>query len=414
MNKDFLALTYLFSCGALGEAPESVEFDIFELLKYAKEQAVFDTTFIAVKSLFNRSLLKIDDKIFNKFSLEFVTKLKLKLQNNIKINSLLSELNQKNIECILLKGNSFAKLYYCPEARPSGDVDILVSPKDEEKALNLLKEKGFSIKYRTKNGNHSECESDIFGLIELHTSLYYNLMSDIWFNNEEMIKEEFLAEGNYKTLGITDGFLYCFLHAVKHFLSNGLSLRQVMDVLLYIKHYKNEIDFERVNNVLENLKYKNFLNILIGIANEYMAFKKDDLIECVYKKEEVDLVLQDMFEGGVFGRKRKFGNAMYYAYSAERYKRYKKRDDFNKVVTQNMRHNAKGVISLKPKNLKKRYNYLKKSIILYPIAVINHFCFLVKSVLKKPRLVKDTVRFNNGNNEKINERLELIKNLDMI
>lgn len=410
MDSNFSALAYLFSCGALGIIPEKTELDIKKVAILAKEQGVWDTVFVALKTLKDNG---INEEKLNKLQLKFISKCANTLKNRERINDLLIEFKEQGIECVVLKGVTLAELYAYPETRQSGDVDLLINPADEQKAIFFLKSKGFSVKQRTENGNHSECKSETYGLIELHTSLYYNLMNDVWFNNHKMIKEEYIDKGNYKTLGITDGFLYCFLHAVKHFLSNGLSLRQVADTLLYIKKYKDKIDFNRVYSVLEDLKYKDFLFSIIGIGIEYMAFQKSDLIECGYSTDKVNLILEDMQKCGIFGKKQNFKNDLYYAYSKERFNK-KGNGNFNSYVTNIKRQNAKGVISFGAKNLQKRYEFYNKNKYLYPVAVVCHFWYLLKTALKKPYLLKDTAKFSGSESQAVSEKLELIKKLNMI
>ena len=103
----------------------------------------------------------------------------------------------------------------------------------------ILRENGFEIEIRAKSANHDECFHKTLGALELHVSLYYDIMQDVWFDNREMVVEECRRVGEINALGITDGYIYTLLHAVKHFLSNGLCVKQIMDVLLYEKTYKS-------------------------------------------------------------------------------------------------------------------------------------------------------------------------------
>lgn len=413
MDRDFCGLMYLYSCSVLGLEPENRGYNLKNVFKTAHEQGVFDAVFLSVKKLFDRGELDVPKDEFNKLSAKFLSCCVLSIKKQDAINSLLLSMKNNGFECVLLKGYTLSRFYKYPEVRQAGDTDILIDESREKDALKFLSDRGFTVSVRSKNGNHSECYSKKYGLVELHTKLYYNLMSDIWFDNEEMIKEPYIDVGNYKTLGITDGFLYVYLHAVKHFLSAGLSIRQVMDVLLYIREYKSKIDWQRVLGILEKLKYKDFLFILTKIGTEYMNFSYDETVTAEVDEGLVQAVLEDIKNSGLFGRKNNFGNDMYYAYSKKRYEK-KKRGDFNKYVTQKMRGNTRAVLSFGFDNLSQRYPYLNKSKLLYPSAVFNHIYFILKTAIKKPRLVKNTVGFQQQNSEKIETRLKELEKLKMI
>ena len=148
---------------------------------------------------------------------------------------LYSKCGKKDIPCCVLKGQALAYLYKNPECRMSGDVDLLVAEKDETAALDILRKNGFSVSVRAQSANHDTCYHDELGCVELHVSLYYDIMQDVWFDNVEMLKEPFMEKNGILMLGITDGYLFTLLHAIKHFLSNGLCVKQIMDVLLYEK-----------------------------------------------------------------------------------------------------------------------------------------------------------------------------------
>lgn len=416
MNKEFLNLIKLFSCGVQNKPLDSFSFDLKTVRRFAIEQNVWPAVFVSVKNFYNEGRCEIPTETFQKLNSGFIAKCVSQLNQTENIKNLLRELKQNGVECVWLKGETLAKLYAYPETRTFGDADILVNPDDEQKALDFLKSKGFTVNHRTDSANHSECVSEKYGVIELHISLYYRQMNEIWFNSEDMLKEPYIDCGDYKSLGFTDGFLFCFLHAVKHFLSNGLSLRQVIDVLLYIKNYNQRIDWERVLKILGGLKYKDFLFSLIGIGVEYMGFSLEELLECSWQNDHIELILNDILECGNFGKNKHFGNDLYQAYSEKRYKACKD-EGYDEYVTRDRRKNAAKMVSFSPKNLRIHYSYAKKSNWLLPIAALNHIFFLFKKVIKKPQLLAETISYKNAKKElsgSVRRKLETIQKLGMI
>ena len=69
---------------------------------------------------------------------------------------------------------------------------------------------------------HFECWRADTGLIEVHVQLSDEISTHVWFNDENLILEEYRkinsSQGNnIKTLGITDGLVFTVLHYIKHF-----------------------------------------------------------------------------------------------------------------------------------------------------------------------------------------------------
>ena len=414
MNKNFQHLMYLFGNGALGKSaplPEGADFEqIFEL---AFSQGGWQTVFLAVKQSENPELVPSD--LFKDLNTRFLISC-IKNQERLEfINSVIETLEESGVETCVLKGQSLAGLYAEPDCRISGDVDLLVSLKDEQKAIEILRSLDYEVEIRPDSSNHSKCVHPVHGVLELHISLYYDIMSDVWFDNIKMLTEDFAILNGVKTLGITDNYIYVVLHAVKHFLSNGLGLRQIMDLLLFTKAYKDKIDKARVDKVFSHLKYQKFIDNLTGIGIKYLGFEKEDLFDCTYNEEEMSEILKDVEMGGLFGKNDKERKSFFEIYNQARFNTFKS-ENFESYMTSWRRKNALKKSSLSLKNMKKHYDFLNDKPYLLPIAYFKHGCAILKTLKKRKKLLSDVVSYKapDTQNEKIQQRMELIKKLDMI
>lgn len=414
MNKSFQHLMYLFGAGALGKTavlPKDADFE--QIFQLAFDQGAWQTVFLAVKQSENPAL--VDEALFKELNTKFLLSC-IKNQDRLEfISGVISKLEEKGVEVCVLKGQSLASLYAEPDCRISGDVDLLVSEKDEQKAVNLLREMDFQVEIRPDSSNHSKCIHQEHGVVELHISLYYDIMNDVWFDNIEMLTEAFVTLNGVKTLGITDNYIYVVLHAVKHFLSNGLGLRQIMDLLLFTKAYKNEIDKNRADEVFAHLKYQKFIDNLTGIGIEYLGFEKDDLFSCEYSMEEMEKILEDVEIGGLFGKSDKERKDFFEIYNQARFNTFKN-ENFESYMTSWRRKNALKKSSLSIKNMKKHYSFLNDKPYLLPVAYFKHTAGILKTIKKRKKLARDVVSYKapSTDNPKIKERLELIKKLNMI
>ncbi|MBQ7039623.1 MAG: hypothetical protein IJN39_03540, partial [Clostridia bacterium] len=209
--------------------------------------------------------------------------------------------------------------------------------------------------------------------------------------------------------------IYTLLHAVKHFLSNGLCVKQIMDVLLYEKAYRSEIDFERVNKLLTHLKYKSFSDSLKSFGLKYFGFKKEDFSEFQYDENLAAKILNDVFEGGLFGKKEERSD-FFEIYNAYRFSTFKK-ENFNEFMTAWRRKNVIKSMSFSCDNMKIRYPYVNKKLYLLPVAWLNHVFVIIKTGLKRFRLVKQSLNYTAPKGEDtavIEKRIALFKEFDMI
>jgi len=400
-------------CGKLDEP-----FDLSLVMRHSAEQGIWQSVFAGIKMAVKNGDISLSEEqksLFEGFNKQLILNCIQRQQRWEEIKGIIGKMEESGIKCCVLKGETLAVLYKNPECRASGDVDLLVDEKDEAKALEILRGFGFEVEIRAKSGNHDECFHEKLGAVELHVSLYYDIMQDVWFDNQEMVKEPWRKVGEINALGITDGYIYTLLHAVKHFLSNGLCVKQIMDVLLYEKAYKNEIDFNRVNDLLTHLKYKSFSDSLKSFGVKYFGFSKEDFSDFVHDEILAEKILNDVFEGGLFGKKEERAD-FFEIYNACRFSTFKK-GDFNSFMTSWRRKNVLKSMSFSWENMKIRYPYVVKKPYFLPIAWIHHIFVILKTGFKRFRLVKQSLHYETPEGEDsavIEKRLALFKEFDMI
>lgn len=413
MNKSFEYLMYLFACGAKGEQARALpDADFEEIIRLAKAQGAWQTVFLAIKQSENANL--IDAELFKEINALFLLSC-IKNQQKLEfINKVIAELEASGVEVCVLKGQSLAQLYKEPDCRISGDVDLLVDIKDEQKAIEILRKFEFNVEARPYSSNHSECVHPVFGIVELHIALYYDIIYDVWFDNVEINQEKPVVLNGIKTLGITDNYIFIALHAVKHFLSDGLGIRQIMDLLLFTKRYKNEIDKNRVNETLGHLKYQKFVDNLFGIGIKYFGFKQDDLFECEYNSEQIIKILEGVEIGGLFGKNTVGEKRFFETYNSMRFNTFKS-EKLENYMAKWSRKNAIKKSSLSMANMKKYYPFLEQKPHLLIVAYAKHLSMISKAIIKRNKLKRYvSYKVPIADNEKIKERIELIKSLGMV
>lgn len=230
-----------------------------------------------------------------------------------RILHLLQDMGQAGFSVQVLKGYAVSRYYFYPECRESVDTDLLISPEDEERVQEFLRNEGFCVQERNPTRHHAVYQHAKYGKIEVHVSLYDEIVENIWFQNvgrNEVINETYEKVvsplGVYYTLGPTDHLIFLALHMVKHFISSGLTIRMMLDVALYFSSNCDRIDATRFWSVMGKLGYADVLNCVFAIVLASGMFDARELpLRSEMTPSQTDLLLQDLALGGYMGIKEK-------------------------------------------------------------------------------------------------------------
>ncbi len=291
MTNHFKNMLYLFAASSRGiKAQIEGELNIEEIRRLSVEQGIW--------TLVYPELAKICDA--SKYQMEFFSLVSKGIAKKEFTLGIIKKIEDAGIPCCLLKGATVAGLYHDPECRVSGDTDILINPDDEEKLIKVLIELGYGVEERAENDHHLKAYHKNGGLLEAHIMLYSKVTAKIIFNDIEVYSEPWTKMNingyDYNILGINDGLMHLTVHYISHLTNEGGGVRQMMDLLLYMEKYKDEIDFERYYGLMEELSYDKLLDVIKTIGAKYFGFD----YEAKYEKE-ADKLLEDSEKGGIFG-----------------------------------------------------------------------------------------------------------------
>ena len=216
-----------------------------------------------------------------------------------------------NVKPIVVKGIICRKLYgHLSDHRPSGDEDIFVSQGEYWQAKEILNANGYVSEFESETVAQLEQLQEIsffHPTNKLHIELHLNpmgretelraKMSDCFGHVFEDYMEIEINGVSIRTMTHQDHLLFLILHAFRHFMTGGLGIRQMLDILLYQECYGSEIDIETLNKKLQEFKADTFYSDMICIGNMYFGFKLDNLKEPNYPED----LLEDMIFCGVFG-----------------------------------------------------------------------------------------------------------------
>lgn len=308
MTSQFETMLHLFGDGATGNFnnyPDGIDIDA--VVSFAHSQGVWTIVYPA--------LSKVCD--VSKYQLQFLKVVSDSIRRNEFTLNIIKKLADAGIDVCILKGVVAASAYANPDCRISSDTDILINPKDEKAIAKLLKENGYSVEKRRRNDHHMKATHPVGGLVEVHVSLYSKITDKILFGSKRMCEESWrnveIGGKTVKTLGINDHLNYLTAHYIKHFVTGGASIRQMMDLLLYIKKYENKINFEKYHILLKELKYDKLIDAVMTIGAVYFGMDFDPT-----QTELGQKLLEDCAGVGLFGTNSGGGASVYKDYCRQR------------------------------------------------------------------------------------------------
>jgi hypothetical protein len=228
---------------------------------------------------------------------------------------LIGRLQKDDIYALLVKGQGVAQCYEKPLWRTSGDIDLLLSDDNYEKAKALLTPLASRIDEEIPITKHIAMNLD-FWEVELHGTLRSKLWRRV-DNVLDEIKEEVFCRGTISSWNINqtqifildpdENVVYVFSHILKHFFRGGTGLRQICDWCRLLWTYRESLNRglleSRIRKMGAMTEWKAFAALAVkslGMPAETMPCYSPD--SCWYRKGNA--ILSYILEAGNFGHNR--------------------------------------------------------------------------------------------------------------
>lgn len=336
-----------------------------------------------------------------------------KLQNYAMLSFVLKKAEERNIQVIVFKGPILGNLYPEPMMRASCDIDVYVEPKDLKAMEDLLLELDF-----IKNEEHSKEVVPVYlyqnrMMLEVHCCLYEDytgkrieLLKKMNLTNPDKLVHMNVCGMELATLGYEEQLIFLLFHLIKHISYSGCSLKTIIDIVLYVNAYVDQIDKEDFWKKMKLLNYDNFCRTLFSIGCYYFGMTQNIFIDGSYSENVAKTTMLHLYETGILKAsskgKEEDRRAASIAYQSLQGKEDKKISKFRMW---------KKTFFPSSKDLSFRYMYARKHPTLVWIAWLHRV------------LNNVTVRFMSKNNEHVNmmedmqlanRKLSLLKELDLM
>lgn len=304
----------------LGSTPTEREWT--ELFEMSQKQAVAGVAFYALEKLGQAGQKPPLQLLYNWIGLSGKIRQKNQLLNK-RCLQLQQRLKEKGYASSILKGQGIALYYDEPlqELRQPGDIDIYVDC-GREKAIQLAHEFGQEhVEWDYKHLHldiWKDTEVEMHYRVEVLLNLWKNCKLQRWFNdnvnlnaNRPLLTPPVEGEeGRLVTPSVSFNLFYILLHIYRHFLYEGVGMRQLMDYYFVLKSLtpnpspKSEGSLKGkkndIQNVLKEFGMWKFARGVMWVMQRVFGLEKDCLI-CEPVEEEGRFILSEVMEGGNFG-----------------------------------------------------------------------------------------------------------------
>jgi len=197
--------------------------------------------------------------------LQWIGEVQILEQQNKAMNQFIAELVEKmrqaDIYTLLVKGQGIAQCYERPLWRASGDVDLLLSDSNYEKAKSFLTPLADHVDSESKEVKHLGMTMGEW-LVELHGTMHTSISGRV-NKGIDNAQDDCFYGGNVRSWN-NDGttvflpspdndVIFVFTHILEHFFIEGVGLRQVCDWCRLLYTYRVELDIKLLESRIRKM-----------------------------------------------------------------------------------------------------------------------------------------------------------------
>ena len=318
LNNNQQAFFALVKAGLWEEAARISRFervDYSEVLRIAEEQAVVGLVTAGLEHV-------IDLNVPKENLLQFIGQSLQLEQSNLSTNEylawLIERLREEDVYAILVKGQGVAQCYEKPLWRASGDIDLLLSESNYEKAKKVLVPQAVDVESEYKTFKHLGMTMKGGYVVELHGTLHCRLSKRVDRVIDEAQKDVFFGD-NVRSWqnGSTTVFLpapendviFVFSHILHHYYIEGIGLRQICDWCRLMWSYRETMNKELLESRIREAGLMSEWKAFATLAVDWLGMPEEAMP--LYSSEKkwikkANRIISFILETGNFGHNREY------------------------------------------------------------------------------------------------------------
>lgn len=297
------------------------DIDYSAIMQMAEEQSVV--------GLITAALEQVNDvKIPQEWTLQFIgSTLQIEQQNkemNAFVARLIDKLWKEDVNAVLVKGQGIARCYEKPLWRASGDVDLLLSDSNYERAKQVLLPLATDVETEYTHFKHQGMTIDGW-VVELHGTMHSRLSKRVDRVIDDAQKDAFYSgnvrswqNGNTQVFlpGVDCDVIFVFTHILHHFFFEGIGLRQICDWCRLVWTFRSDLNVGLLERRLKEAGLMTEWKAFAAFAVDWLGMKVEAIP--LYSKDKrwsrkADKICADVLNVGNFGHKqrRHYGDTPY-------------------------------------------------------------------------------------------------------
>ena len=261
-NAEYRCLISILRCALHKLSPESELFqrvDMDRLFNVCKQHHL-----ISIVSPFINSAddADVDKETKQRFFNEAKVKNGINLLYELEKRDVFQMLDNERIRYLPLKGSVLRQYYPEPNQRLMSDIDLFIDEENADRVHELMLAAGFECK--SFDDTHHDVYYKKPVTFEIHRKLSYRF-DDKWDTYYQTISEKLIRkneDGYEYAFTPEDCYVYVFMHGYRHFVSNGIGIKFLLDLYLLIT--SNSLNWEYIESQLK----------ILGVVNEEAVFRK--------------------------------------------------------------------------------------------------------------------------------------------
>lgn len=225
---------------------------------------------------------------------------------NIDAVKLCEAIRKDGFRCVVLKGQGIATYYPNPSLRQCGDIDLWIEG-GTKKVLNYLRSKGpvTNIVY-----THLDAEVPVDTEVEIHhnPTFFYNpiFLNRLhkYLNKQDEIFNNYvnLSDGTGKICIPTLEFnrYFIILHIYRHYFSEGIGLRQLMDYYYVLKKEGTDESKQRTLEMFKQTGMMKFVAATMWVMQQVFGLEERYML-CTPNEKAGKKLMEEIMLSGNFG-----------------------------------------------------------------------------------------------------------------
>lgn len=213
--------------------------------------------------------------------------------------------NKHGFKMMILKGYACSLDWPKPEHRPCGDIDIWLFGQYKD-ADDILRKKGVEIDnshhHHTVFNWHSYTVENHYDFISIHHHKSHVALEKIF--KELGQDDSHFVELNGEQIYMPSANLHALFlikHAVLHFCSTELTIRQILDWAFFVEKHSKEINWDWLKDVIDKHGMMPFFIIVNGICVEDLGFSRSLFptisFNTILKEKVLNEILSSVYQG---------------------------------------------------------------------------------------------------------------------